>query len=215
MPVPAALAALVAPRVEPPAAEWLESALASLVDPLDGRRFRAEWARAGRRVGSRAIEPSLAEVDRLRAEGLWPIAGWGLDELARAALLCRALAVSPSDTHLALLRSLYLRGTIRERQALLRALARLPDPGRFVELAAEATQTHVVSVFEALALDNPYPARWLPRPLFDQMVRKALALRLPRERVLGLAERAAAGAPATARAGRPTAHATLPALLAP
>lgn len=214
MPVSALFTALLRPRLDASTAEWLGATVDALVDPLDARVFRAEWARAGRRTGSAPVELSAEEVERCRAAGGTPLWGWSVDEVARAALLTRALSVAPPDGHLALLRALYLRGTIRERQALLRALAWLPDPGRFVDLAAEATQTHVVSVFEAIALQNPYPARWLARPIFDQMVRKAVALRLPAERIVGLAERVAS-TPARPVSARPVPHAALPALLAP
>jgi hypothetical protein len=214
MSVSALFADLVRPRVEATTVAWLDATVDALREPFDPRAFRAEWARAGRRAGSAPVELTAEEGERVRAAGGAPVSGWAADELARAALLARALSVAAHDGHLPLMAALYQRGTIRERQALLRALAWLPDPGRFADLAAEATQTRVVSVFEAIALQNPYPARWLARPLFDQMVRKAVALRLPVERIVGLADRVAAS-PARPASVRPVPHAALPALLAP
>ncbi|MFN7145295.1 MAG: EboA domain-containing protein, partial [Myxococcota bacterium] len=213
MPACDALLAIVRARLDRPELLWLDDALTAAASP-DPRAFRAEWSRVGRRTGTDLVVPTAEETDRLRVAGAWPLLGWGLDECVRAVLLLRAMRASEKDTHVALARSLYLRGTIRERQALLRALAWLPDAGRFADLAAEATRTHVVSVFESIAVANPYPGRWLVRPIFDQMVAKAMAFRIPPERILGLADRATPEA-ARLRVPRPTPHPALPALLAP
>lgn len=213
MPACDALLAIVRARLDRPTLAWLDAALEASASP-DPRGFRAEWSRVGRRTGSETVVPTPEEADRLRIAGAWPLVGWGLDECVRAALLLRAMQATDRETHVPLARSLYLRGTIRERQALLRVLAWLPEPGRFADLAAEATRTHVVSVFEAIAVANPYPGRWLVRPIFDHMVAKALAFRIPPERILGLAERATPEA-ARLRVPRPTPHPALPALLAP
>ena len=53
---------------------------------------------------------------------------------------------------------LYATGELREQQAVLRVLAYLPEPARYVALAADAVRTNVLSVLEALACDNPFPA---------------------------------------------------------
>ncbi len=217
MPECDALLALLSPRLDRSTCEWLQGVVDATTAPFDARAFRAEWARVGRRTGSHPVDVTVEEAEHLRAVGPWPLIGWGSDEVGRAALLLRALSVSDRDLHVPLLRALYLRGTIRERQALLRVLAWMPDPGRFADLAAEASRTHVVSVFESIALGNPYPSRWFVRPIFDQMVQKALALRLAPERIVGLADRVAPG-PVRARVSttvRPSPHPALPALLAP
>jgi hypothetical protein len=219
MPASDVLASVLETRLAPPAYAWIHGVLDATYAPFDARAFRAEWARVGRRTGSAVVELTLDEAAAVRQEGDTPPVGWGLDEVARAALLLRALAVSDADTHVPLVYGLYQRGTIRERQAVLRVLAWLPDPARFVDLAAEASRTHVTSVFEALVLANPYPARWFVRPLFDQLVQKALSLRMPPERIVGLADRVASGpAPrisATAPVARHPAHPALRALIAP
>ncbi|HEY6177389.1 MAG TPA: EboA domain-containing protein, partial [Kofleriaceae bacterium] len=81
------------------------------------------------------------------------------------------------------------RGEVRERQAVLRVLAALPAPARFVELAIDACRTNVETVFAAIACDNDFPARHFPAPAFHHMVLKALFIGAPLARVAGLAER--------------------------
>jgi hypothetical protein len=185
----ATLVSLLRPRVDPATHDWLRATIEETTPPLDPRTFRNAWARVGRRLGSQPITPTAEETAQLQLVGMWPFAGWGADECGRAALLIQAMSITEPEAHGPLLDSLYLRGTIRERQALLRALAYLPDPDRHVDLAVQACRTHVVSVFEALALNNPYPARHLSRPHFDQMVLKAITLKMRPERIIGLSER--------------------------
>ena len=63
-------------------------------------------------------------------------------------------------------------------------------------LASEAVRSNVVSVLEALACDNPFPAAHMPELAFNQMVMKAIFNGLPLARVRGLAERNGRGAAA-------------------
>ena len=84
-------------------------------------------------------------------------------------------------------RDLFRRGEVRERIAVLRALPQLS--GDNVELAIDACRTNVVPVFEAIACDNPYPAKHFPDHAFNQMVLKALFVGASVAKIVGLAER--------------------------
>ena len=63
---------------------------------------------------------------------------------------------------------------MRERQAVLRVLALLPEPARFLAIALDACRTSTQPVFEAIACENPYPAAYFPEASFNQMVLKAV-----------------------------------------
>jgi hypothetical protein len=95
----------------------------------------------------------------------------------------------PAAEHVAFVRDLIRRGEVRERQAVLRVLAALPDPVRFCEVAIDACRTNIVTVFEAIACDNAYPAAHFPALAFDQMVLKALFVGVALARIHGLAAR--------------------------
>ena len=120
-----------------------------------------------------------------RAVGKSPIAipdrgVWGTDEVARAALLVRAHPrVTPDE--------LWAHGDNRERQAVLKALPLLPD--LHVALAIEACRSNVLTVFEAIACENPYPARQFPELAFNQMVLKAAFSGVALARIVGLGSR--------------------------
>jgi hypothetical protein len=178
-----AVARLAAAIRAPEPAAWLAEQLARAGAP---GLFAPAFAAAGRRLGRAAISDDDAAA--ITAAGLrWPVTG--ADECGRAALVLAAIAARPAEAHVAFVRDLIRRGELRERQAVLRVLAALPEPARFVELAIDACRSNVETVFAAIACDNDYPAREFPDAAFFQMVIKALFIAAPLARIAGLAAR--------------------------
>jgi hypothetical protein len=89
-----------------------------------------------------------------------------------------------------LVEMLWARGDNRQRQAVVRALPLLPAPDRWLLVALDAARSSVRPLFEALACDNPYPARRFHEIHFNELVLKCLGADLPLERVVGLGGRA-------------------------
>lgn len=178
----AALVEVVARGASPEAIVWLREALVS-----DQTRFPASFAAAGRRIGRARIGEAAAA--KLAVLGLPWAAASGADECGRGALVLAALEARDAGEHVPMIRDLLRRGELRERQAVLRVLAGTPQPARFAELAIDAHRSNAQSVFESLALDNAYPARYFADPPYFQMVLKAIFVGAPLARVVGLAER--------------------------
>jgi hypothetical protein len=147
-----------------------DDALALLA--TDDRPFRELFTRATHLVGDEPI---------VTLSGNWP-----RDTIARAFLLREA--ASRIDI-LPLVEDLFRHGDAREQQAIVRALPLLPTPERYVPLARTASRTNVVTVFEALACNNPYPSRYLPDDAFAQLVMRVLVVGLPLAHVIGLRQR--------------------------
>jgi len=166
----------VARGASPDGVAWLAEQL--VTDPV---RFRTSFAAAGRKLGQSAVLATPRDI-------AWP-AATGVDECGRGALVLAAIAAMPVDEHTGFVRDLIRRGDARERQAVLRVLAVLPEPARFVEIGIDACRTNVRSVFDAIACDNAFPAREFPDAAFFQMVLKALFVEAPLARVVGLRER--------------------------
>jgi hypothetical protein len=158
--------------LEPSGRAWLDAAVAAIRAPFDREAFTVAFTLAARRVGRAAL--------------LAGAAGWSADEAARAALLLRAATAQPAGAFATLVDDLYQHGDNRERQAILRALAWLPEPERFLELAVEACRTSVQPVFEAIACENEYPAAHFPDLNFNQMVLKAMFTGVGLRRIVGL-----------------------------
>jgi hypothetical protein len=115
--------------------------------------------------------------------------GWPLKHIARSALIQGLLGRLPDGEHPATLTQLFRGGDSAEREALLRTLPLLREPGRFVDIGVEACRSHVQSVFEAIACENPFPARYFPDPNFNQLVLKAFFTGVAVRRIVGLADR--------------------------
>jgi len=158
-------------RHSPAGAAWLQT---------EGSRFPQAFAAAGRTLGRDEISVEDCPIP-------WPRTG--ADEVGRAALVLGAVAVLPPDQHVTFVRDLLRRGEVRERHAVLRVLAGLPEPVRFLDLAIDAFRTNVQSVFEALACDNAYPARYFTSAQFAQLVIKALLTGAPVGRIHELSSR--------------------------
>lgn len=214
VPLAAVLEELARDRLAPEARGWFQAAAGA-----SPSGFLEAFSAAARRFGKGPAALDAAEEARLGQAGVdWPCQGWGRDELGRMALAVAAAGRWSGPQLVETLETAYRQGDNRERQAVLRALPLLPEPERFLDLAVEACRTHVQPVFEAIACDNPYPARHFPELNFNQMVLKALFIGVPLDRVVGLgrritpelvrmasdfaSERRAAGRPVPADIGR-------------
>jgi hypothetical protein len=106
--------------------------------------------------------------------------------VGRAALACRLCERLEREAHFAALVQQFRTGDNAERAALLHSLPLLPEPQRFLELAIDACRSHVQHVFEAIACENPYPARFFPEANFNQLVLKAFFTGVAVSRIEGL-----------------------------
>jgi hypothetical protein len=158
----------------PEGARWLERELEELGQSFARAHFSGVHAGVAR---------------RLRAAGADGAVDTGLVERARAALLRTALSALPESAHVELVREVYRRGDSAERSAVLRTLMLRPTAERVAPIAIEACRSNVQVVFEAVACENPYAARYFPAEAFQQLVLKALFTGVPLARIEGLEAR--------------------------
>jgi hypothetical protein len=59
----------------------------------------------------------------------------------------------------------------------------------FLDTAIDACRTNIIPLFEAIACENPYPAKYFPELNFNQMVLKCLFNRIAVSRIVGLESR--------------------------
>ena len=169
---------------DPAGAQWLGQALQQLGSPVQPQALALSFARAGRKLRGPAPAGAL--------QGENAGAGWTRADLGRLVLLRAAVRELEADRAVELVTDLFRRGSLQEQLSVLRTLSWLPRPEQYAGLAAEATRTNAQDVFEALACDNPFPARYLPDLNFNQLVLKALFLGVSAQRIVGLADRVSA-----------------------
>lgn len=170
---------------------WLESAISEQRDAFQQRQFYFAFSgvsrhfdKMGRLEVGEADLASLAE----RSPG-FTVAGWDQFRLARVILLLE-LAGQPVEAYRDTLDALLGSADLREQVAIFSAFPLLPDPEFLVPLAREGLRTNIVNVFDAIALDNPFPADHFPEEAWNQMVLKALFIQRPLYRIRGIDERA-------------------------
>jgi hypothetical protein len=112
---------------------------------------------------------------------------WTMGDAGRACLLLTAIAHSPGWE--AMVRRLYRHGDENERAAIIRSLCLSPDPCGLIDLALETGRTNSLSLYAALALDNPFPAACYEQRAFNQIVLKSLFNGLPLARIIRLVDR--------------------------
>jgi hypothetical protein len=171
-------------RREPSSQPFVERAFAAATD-AESVAFRALYASVARRLGEAgrappAKPPELSDAVRAHLT---------LTDWIRLALLARALEATAGERAPGVAQALFEGGELGEQESLLRTLALLPEPARFVEIGLLACRTNARRVFEAIACDNAYPERHFSELSFNQMVLKAIFIEVPVARIEGLERR--------------------------
>jgi hypothetical protein len=171
------------------AARWLDDATPRAAT---GSRdeLLALYTAASRKLGT----APLGLADDAPFGDAWsgvPLDRWTLEDAGRTLLLlARHDAAASPDAGAADAVACYEQGDAREQQSWLRGVALLPEPARHLPLVIDACRTNILPVFEAVACENPYPARYFPERNFNQVVLKALFNGVALARIAGLAARA-------------------------
>ncbi|MCB1077411.1 MAG: EboA domain-containing protein, partial [Verrucomicrobiae bacterium] len=175
----------------PEAVTWLEGEVIAFRHEFNRRRFYFAFSGVSRHFDKRAridVPPHDFESVQSESPGL-SLAGWDEFRLARVILLLILAEQSPEeyrDTLAAVLGS----ADMREQVAIFSSFPLLPKPEFLVPLAREASRTNIVNVFDAIALDNPFPAAHFPEEAWNQLVLKALFISRPLYRMEGIDDRA-------------------------
>lgn len=159
-------------------AEWLTAQFDAQTSSAVATAF--SWA--GRKAGRARVQ---VDVTGLPA----PASGWDTSTCARLALLLTfAQSHPPSEQH-RLISDLFYRGDTAERCAILRCLPLLAEPLQYLLIATDSVRSHVEPVLEAIACENPYPARHFDDTAFNQLVMKVYFTGLDAKRIVGLQDR--------------------------
>jgi hypothetical protein len=108
-----------------------------------------------------------------------------MEDVLRAALLLERAEAAPS-TFVQDAIACYEAGDAREQQSWVRAVWVLPQAEAFLPLVIDACRTSILPLFESIACENPYPARFFPELNFNQLVLKSLFNGVQLSRIIGL-----------------------------
>jgi hypothetical protein len=170
-----------------PAAEWIERATASIAAGTVDRLLDA-YTQASHHLGRTPFRPGSHDDTMPVPSGVFE--KWTAEDAGRLLLLlARHRSGASLDAFVGDAVACFEQGDAREQQSWLRAVALLPEPGRFLPQAVDACRTNILPLFESVACENPYPADFFPNLNFNQMVLKALFNGVSLSRVVGLERR--------------------------
>lgn len=162
-------------NAEPASITWLAEQAEKIKGASSPNSFFLAFSRASRyfkkEVISRKEESALPVF-----EGVDPTA-WDSLQVARIYLVLQL--PFQNEAWLAILQQLFETGDMYEQQALYAALPLMPNPEGLLPRAIEGCRTNISLIFDAIALRNPYPARFFPEANWNQLVLKAIFMQRP------------------------------------
>ena len=169
--------------------DWLDRKIEEIAKTAKTRTLFTSYSAVPRYLGRQKL--NLSNEDLQAANEL--VTGWNLGEMtldrAGRILLLLSFPSEDSDRYVATLEQIIAAADVEEAIAFYRSLPLLPHPEKFQLRAAEGIRTNMTSVFNAVALNNPYPARYLDDLAWNQMVLKALFVGSPLHPIYGLKSR--------------------------
>ncbi|MGK7924163.1 MAG: EboA domain-containing protein [Spirulina sp.] len=177
----------LAERLPPPSWHWLEGKQQQIVSTGEKRDLLIGFSAVPRYVDKTSLQLTENDLQAIAGEE-WHPGHWNLQQVARTFLLLSFPCDRQEDYGQAL-DQLFRVADVNELVTLYQSLPLLPYPESHIERAKDGIRTNMTSVFEALALRNPYPARYFDAPVWNQMVLKALFVDCPLHLILGLDRR--------------------------
>lgn len=170
--------------------EWVTQKMNQLAsDSAKDKDLFLAFTAAPRFVGKEKLQLADAELEQANQirKGFNP-SRWTADQAARALLLL-SLPAQDADAYVKKVETLFGTADMGELVALYGSLPLLPYAKRFTKRAAEGVRTNMGDVYEAVALENPYPADYMEEESWNQVVLKTLFVGKPLHRIYGIDER--------------------------
>lgn len=177
---------MLLPQLPDSGVNWLQKQLNHLKTEKD---FYLAFSVTPRFTGKKNLQFTAADLQKaqsLRA-GFNP-ASWTADRIARTLLVLAMPHTSPA-AYVAILNKLFSTADLNEMATLYAMLPLLPYPEHHVSRAAEGVRTTITQVFDAIALQNPYPHDYLPLAAWNQLVLKSIFNVRPLYQIYGLDNR--------------------------
>ncbi len=134
----------------------------------------------------------LSDKDLQRADEIrkgWVIKDWTTDQACRVLLLL-SLSKQEKTIFIKTLNNLAGAADVSELVALYLSLALLPYPELLCDRASEGVRNNMTVVYDAIALNNPFPADYLNENAWNQMVLKGIFNNRPLGQIVHLDKRA-------------------------
>lgn len=171
-------------------ADWLKQQFLRWEQEKKIAQFNFTFTAIPRFIEKRTVHTDEKEIVALQhIRKNFSIHGWSADRLVRCWWLLH-LPVESEEEYSMQLENLFQMAEMNEQVALYSTLPLFAWPERFRLRTSEGIRTNIRPVFEAIALNNPYPSEYLEDIAWNQMVLKAFFMNINVNKIIGLDERA-------------------------
>lgn len=181
---------LLYPQISETSKDWIEQKIEQLQSNFKEHSFYMSFSATSRFFGH--IPLQVSEEDAKKAHQL--VNGFSPQALSQnqvaRALLLLSIAHLPEKEFKNIYYKLKDTAEMYEAAALFAALPLLPYPESLLEAAIDGVRTNITLVFDAIALQNPYPAQYFPEAAWNQLYLKAAFMARPIQDIIGIEKRA-------------------------
>lgn len=184
--ITAYLLEIIKKQADAAAVEWLQRQAVKIAGGEKSASLFLSFSQASRFFPKDKL--TLGDNDITEARSLrknWRPETWNLLVAARA-YLAMHVSAEPVDNWRKQLNRLFETGDIYEQEALYSALCILPHQDLLASRASEGLRSNMTTVFDAVALNNPFPAEQLKEMAWNQLVLKAIFLQRPMYQIIGI-----------------------------
>ena len=168
--------------------DWLQKQIEKISSEGIPSKFFLAFSQASRYFKKEKLSLSAEDInkaDELSA-GFQP-EFW--DELQTVRTLLMLSYPQEKQAWFDAMNQLFETADMHEHQALFAALPLMPYHEELIPRAIDGLRTNISLVFDAIALNNPFPAKYFPEANWNQMVLKAIFMQRPLYRIQGLEKR--------------------------
>ena len=176
--------------LSPEALQWVDEKVEKIAGGADDWVFFTSFSAVPRYTGKTDLsldENALHTAADARLN--WNPQHWSVDQAART-LLVLSLPDNPIAPYLERLEKVFNAADIGESVVLYQTLPLYPHPEQFIDRAAEGLRSNMTSVFEAVALRNPFPSEYFEENAWNQLVLKSCFVGSDLHQIVGLDTRA-------------------------
>lgn len=176
-------------RLEAENYEKVRSTFTNLKEGAEDWEVFSSFSAVPRQTGKGAMSLTNDEKDEAKQiRSGWDPSLWSVDQAGRT-LLLTGIADRSKSEFFDKLEKLFVSSDMEEAVALYQSLPVLPYPDELRDRAAEGIRSNITSVFNAVALANPYPADYLDDDAWNQVVLKSLFVGSPLYLIIGIDKR--------------------------
>jgi hypothetical protein len=169
---------------------WLENKEKQINEDKSNAIFFMTFSAISSYFGKVNLKLGKNEIEQAHAiRKYWTINRWSSAQAARAYLIlnfARHRLTYFTDAMNKLISS----ADLQELIAIYQALPLFPYPGKFLLHATNGIRSNILSVFDSIALNNPYPSDYFDQIAWNQLVLKTLFVDSAAQEIIGLKRRA-------------------------